>query len=252
MQYLGIIPARFQSTRFPGKPLCEIGSKPMIQRVYEQAVQVKAFDEVLVATDDNRIFQTVIDFGGKAVMTASTHRSGTERCAEVYASLKTIYPDVDTVVVNIQGDEPFIQVKQIEELLACFSDNTIQIATLIKKINNPNLLNNPDVVKAIISNDKRVLYFSRNSIPYLQNKTFEQHTFYRHIGLYAYKAATLLSLVQLPPSSLEEAENLEQLRWLENGFPVTARITNYESSIAIDRPEDIKLANDFYNKNNNI
>lgn len=252
MQYLGIIPARFQSTRFPGKPLSIIGGKPMIQRVYEQAIKVNAFSDVLVATDDTRIFQTVVDFGGKAVMTASSHRSGTERCAEVYASLKKYYPKKDTVVVNIQGDEPFIQVKQIEELIQCFSNNTVQIATLIKKIEDENLLNNPNVVKAIISNETKVLYFSRNSIPYLQNKTFKQHTFYKHIGLYAYKAATLLLLVQLPPSLLEEAENLEQLRWIENGFSIKAHITNYESSIAVDRPEDIILANDFYNKNNNL
>lgn len=249
MKFLGVIPARYHSTRFPGKPLCLIGGKPMIQRVYEQVAQVKEFQEVIVATDDKRIWQVVTDFGGKALMTASSHRSGTERCAEVYTKYKEIYTEHDTYVVNIQGDEPFIQVKQIQELIQYVSDTKIEIATLLHPIKEEAVLCNPNVVKAIITKQQKLLYFSRTAIPYLQKKSFFQHCFYKHIGLYVYKASTLMSLVALPPSSLEEAENLEQLRWLEHGYTMGACITNCESPVAIDTPEDLAVANNLYAKN---
>jgi 3-deoxy-manno-octulosonate cytidylyltransferase (CMP-KDO synthetase) len=243
MNYIGIIPARYHSTRFPGKPLCLIGGKTMIQRVYEQASRVNVFSDLIVATDDNRILTTVLDFGGKAVMTSDIHKSGTERCAEVYRNLINAYPVDDTVIVNIQGDEPFLQAQQIEELIACFDDNSIRIATLIQKIDDEESLINPNVVKVIVSTSMNAIYFSRYPIPYQQKKVSGQHVFFKHIGMYAFKGDTLLSVVALEPSSLELTENLEQLRWIENDIPIKTYITRFQSSISIDTPDDLKKAN---------
>lgn len=240
MNYIGIIPARFESTRFPGKPLCLIKGKPMIQLVYEQAVKVKEFSEVIVATDDTRILNKVNEFGGKAMMTSHLHQSGTERCAEVFRSLTDTYSINDTVIVNIQGDEPFVQVQQIQELIACFDDKTTQIATLIQKIDKEEMLTNPNMVKVIVSASKQAIYFSRTPIPYLQKQLFEQHIFYKHIGMYAYRGNTLLSIVQFKPTSLELAENLEQLRWIENDIPIKTYVSQFDSTIAIDTPDDLE------------
>ncbi len=245
MKFLAIIPARYHSTRFQGKPLHIIGDKPMIQRVYEQASKVRAFSEIIVATDDDRIFRCVNDFGGKAIMTTSLHRSGTDRCAEAYSYLLDKYPARDTIVVNIQGDEPFIDPQQIEELLLSFNDSATQIATLVQKIHDTTLLTNPNVVKVAMSLSKKALYFSRLPIPYSSNKTDLRHDFYKHIGLYAYKGDVLLAIVKLSPSSLEIAEDLEQLRWLENDYIIKTYITNYESTISIDTIEDAEKAKEY-------
>lgn len=251
MKYIGIIPARFESTRFPGKPLCDIGGKAMIQRVYEQVSKVTSFSEIMVATDDDRIYNAVKDFGGNVMMTSSAHRSGTERCAEVFRNISTQYQQTETVIVNIQGDEPFIRPQQIEELLPVFQQPETKIATLIHPIEDKQMLGNPNTVKVVISNLNQALYFSRMPLPYVLNPNEKSHTFYKHIGLYAYRADTLLSIVQLSPSPLEIAENLEQLRWLENGYSVSVHITQFESTLAIDTPDDVMKAN-FYLKNINI
>ena len=245
MKYLAIIPARYQSTRFPGKPLHLIGGKPVIQRVYEQVAKVSVFSDILVATDDERIYRCVDGFGGKAVMTSHSHRSGTDRCAEAYACFLDKYPINETVVVNIQGDEPFIQPQQIEELLSVFNDSTVEIATLVHTIQDVNLLSNPNVVKVVLSVTGKAMYFSRLPIPYSSNLVESQHGFYQHIGLYAYKGNVLLSIVKLPPSSLEITENLEQLRWLENDYSIKACISAYASTIAIDTIEDEEKAKEY-------
>ena len=277
MNFIGIIPARYASTRFEGKPLCRIGGKTMIERTYNQAVKVKEFAEVIVATDDERIYNEVLSFGGKAVMTSENCCSGTDRCAEAFQQLD--FSENDTVVVNIQGDEPFIKPEQIQELIRCFefpptrhaelvsaspTNETspqpppkegefsipfgegwggVQIATLIKEIDSQEMLENPNIVKVVISNENKALYFSRCPIPFLRNITFAETVFYKHIGIYAYKAAVLAKLVKLPPSSLEKAESLEQLRWLQAGYSIYTQHTKYEASISIDTPEDLELVN---------
>ena len=237
MNFIGIIPARYASTRFPGKPLCKIGKQTMIECTYNQASKVKEFSEVVVATDDVRIYDAVVSFGGKAVMTSSAHCSGTDRCAEVFQQLN--YKPEDTVVVNIQGDEPFIKPEQIQELIGCFSFSDVRIATLIKKIDSQAVLDNPNVVKVVISNENHALYFSRYPIPFLRNSSFENVDFYQHIGIYAYQAAVLEALVKIPPSALEKAESLEQLRWLQAGYIIYVQQTQYEASAGIDTPEDL-------------
>ena len=239
MDFLGIIPARYQSVRFPGKPLVDIAGKPMIIRTYEQVLKVKQFVNVVVATDDQRIYKEVLSFGGNAVMTAHTHTSGTERCAEAFSQLSK--KQENTVVVNIQGDEPFIQPEQIEELIACFDNSDVQIATLIKKIDREEVLQNPNVVKVVISNEKKALYFSRYSIPFLRNNSMQEIDFYKHIGIYAYRADILSEIVKLPPSPLEKAESLEQLRWLQAGYTIQTVETQYDDTIGIDTPQDIEL-----------
>lgn len=236
MKSLGVIPARFASTRFPGKPLVDIGGKTMIQRVYEQA-QKSNLDKVVVATDDERIAAEVSRFGGEYVMTASTHQSGTDRCAEVAKSL----PGYD-IVINIQGDEPFIDPNQINLVCDCFADENVQLATLIKEINTEEELFNPNIPKVVIGHQQQALYFSRHPIPYLRNVEQENwlkgHQFYKHIGIYGYKTVILLEITQLKPSSLELAESLEQLRWIENGYPIQTKVTTIET-IAIDTPSDL-------------
>lgn len=239
MKILGIIPARFASTRFPGKPLVDIDGKTMIQRVYEQVKKVAMIKDVVVATDDERIKNAVESFGGKAVMTLSAHQSGTDRCNEVVEKMNGVFD----VIVNIQGDEPFIHPEQIEKVCSLFSSQNVQIGTLVKKIKTDEELVNPNVVKAVIGSNNKALYFSRAVIPYLRNISFEEwvdkNAFFKHIGIYAYRTNILKEITLLPQSKLELAESLEQLRWLENGYTIHALETEYES-VAIDTPEDLK------------
>ena len=244
MKFLGIIPARYASTRFPGKPLSDMLGKPMIQRVYEQVQFV--VDQIYVATDDVRIEAAVKAFGGNVMMTSDQHRSGTDRC---YEAFNKIGGDYD-IVINIQGDEPFIQPEQIELLKSCFLTSPgTQIATLVKAFNpdcdfEKDLLN-PNSPKVVINQNKEAIYFSRSVIPYIRGhecaKWAESHLFYKHIGLYAYKAEILKEIVNLPQSPLELAESLEQLRWLENGYKIKVAITQQET-IGIDTPEDMEKA----------
>ena len=235
---LGIIPARFASTRFPGKPLVSIMGKPMIQVVYEAVKKCESFSEVVVATDDQQIFATVESFGGKAVLTSDQHKSGTDRCAEV---VKTLSEQFD-YVVNIQGDEPSIQSSQIETLLLGFNNPDTQICTLAKKINNAADLLNPNVVKVVFSPEANALYFSRSPIPYArgidQKDWTNNHTYYKHIGLYAYKTSVLLKIASYDEGILEKTESLEQLRWLEKGIAISVLKTNIENT-GIDTPADL-------------
>ncbi len=235
MNILGIIPARYASTRFPGKPLVDIKGKTMIQRVYEQSMQAN-LNKVVVATDDERIADEVNRFGGEFVMTASTHQSGTDRCAEVIHHLSGY-----DVVINIQGDEPFIDPKQINLICDCFKDENVQLATLIKEIHSEEELFNPNIPKVVIGDQEQALYFSRHPIPYLRNKA-HLHQFYKHIGIYGYKTSTLLEITKLHPSALELAESLEQLRWIENGYQIQTKLTDIET-IAIDTPNDLLKIN---------
>jgi 3-deoxy-manno-octulosonate cytidylyltransferase (CMP-KDO synthetase) len=242
MNIIGIIPARYLSVRFPGKPLVDLAGKAMIVRTYEQVSKVKQLADVVVATDDDRIYQTIRSIGGKACITAHTHSSGTERCAE---ALQQLNLDIkNTVVVNIQGDEPFIQPEQIEELISCFDNPETQIATLVKELNTEDTLHNPNIVKAVLSNTGHVLYFSRSVIPFVRNTSFEGTPvpFYKHIGIYAYRAETLNEIVKLPVSSLEKAESLEQLRWLQSGYKIQTCVTQYGDTIGIDTIEDVEKA----------
>lgn len=241
MECIGIIPARYQSSRFPGKPLVEIKGKTMIQRTWEQAK--KALEYVVVATDDERIVRTVEDFGGVAVMTSTDHQSGTERCAEASAIISATEGKEFDVVINIQGDEPFIQPFQIQLLAGCFKESGFGIATLVKKIDLPEDIFNPDLPKVIFNKNGYAIYFSRSPIPYVrgreQNEWFHSHCFFRHIGMYGYRTGILHEIAGLEPSSLELAESLEQNRWLENGYLIKVNETNLET-ISVDRPEDLE------------
>lgn len=240
MKFVAVIPARYASTRFPGKPLCMLEGKTMIERVYEQVCKNPHFAHVLVATDDSRIFDAVQAFGGQVLMTSSEHRSGTDRVADAVRQWKDIAQD--DVVVNIQGDEPFIDPLQLDELMACFDKEQVQIATLAKPIQSQEILKDPNIVKVVQSNEGKALYFSRLPIPYLRNKSFADHIFYQHIGVYAYRMKTLQEIVQLPTSLLEQAESLEQLRWIENGCAIYLQITHRETFFGIDTPEDMQKA----------
>jgi 3-deoxy-manno-octulosonate cytidylyltransferase (CMP-KDO synthetase) len=240
MKFIAIIPARYQSTRFPGKPLALIDDKPMIQWVYENVA--KAVNEVWVATDDERIFKAVENFGGKAIETLSTHQSGTDRCAEAARKLEKV-TDFD-VIINVQGDEPFIRPEQIELLKKCFETDA-DIATLIKKIDSNEELFNPNRPKVVTDIIKNALYFSRSPIPYFRNAENKdwhlKHNFWAHIGMYAYKKDVLQKISNLKQSELEQAESLEQLRWLENGFKINTAVTEHQS-IGIDTPDDLLQA----------
>lgn len=239
--FTGIIPARYASTRFPGKALAPIGGKSMIQRVYEQAS--KALTRVFVATDDKRIMDAVIRFGGNVIMTSASHRSGTDRCSEAVDKIEqeTLIP-VD-IVINIQGDEPFIKPEQILLLMSCFVDESVEIATLIRKVEDGEDLFNPNEPKVVISSSGDALYFSRSTIPYFRDadksEWSSRHTYYKHPGLYAYKKETLKKITLLDQSSLELTESLEQNRWIENNFKIRTAITNWDS-IGIDTPEDLE------------
>ena len=240
LRFVAIIPARYASTRFPGKPLVDIGGKTMIQRVYDQVS--KELDDVYVATDDERIFDKVHSFGGKVIMTSDAHRSGTDRCYEAFTKLD----DWFDVVINVQGDEPFIQPEQIEALKNCFADDETQIATLVKKITDKDgveVLFNPNSPKVVIDKQNNALYFSRSPIPYKRGSDeknwMAEHDYYKHVGVYAYRSEVLSQIVQMPPSKLELAESLEQLRWLENGLKIKAGFTEVET-VGIDTREDLE------------
>jgi|WetSurMetagenome_2_1015567.scaffolds.fasta_scaffold97771_3 3-deoxy-manno-octulosonate cytidylyltransferase (CMP-KDO synthetase) len=248
MKAIGIIPARYDSTRFPGKPLAVIAGKTMIQRVYEQALKCQGLDPVIVATDNEVILKHVEGFGGKVMMTSDRHRSGTERCAEVVRNLLYSGDQADqSCIINIQGDEPFIDPEQISQVIRCFDDPDVMIATLIKAVHDDKILNDPNVVKVVTARDGNAIYFSRAPIPFVRgagpSNLAASATYYRHIGLYGYRGDTLMQLVDLPETPLEKAESLEQLRWLEYGYRIRTGITEYES-ISIDTPEDLlKITN---------
>jgi 3-deoxy-manno-octulosonate cytidylyltransferase (CMP-KDO synthetase) len=238
MKILGIIPARYASSRFPGKPLININGKSMIQRVYEQALKCGLLDLVTVATDDERIATEVNRFGGHFSMTSSNHQSGTDRCAEV----AELHPKYD-IIINIQGDEPFIDPSQISLLISCFNSPEVQLATLVKEVDTEEELFNQNQPKVVLNAVKEAIYFSRQTIPFLRGiapaSWLSSHTFYKHIGIYGYVRATLLEITKLLPSTLERCESLEQLRWIENGYRIMTQLTTLET-IAIDSPEDLK------------
>ncbi len=242
-QFAGIIPARYASSRFPGKPLAIIGDRTMIQRVYDQAC--KALDLVYVATDDKRIYDTVISFGGKAVMTSPDHFSGTDRCSEAASLIMAETGSIIDIVINIQGDEPFIRPEQIKLLMECFDSEGVDLATLIRKVEAPEDIFNPNQPKVIINTAGDAIYFSRSVIPYVRDAEKEdwvkKHQFYKHLGLYAYRTSVLSIITKLPKSPLEIAESLEQNRWIENGFRIRTAVTKWES-IGIDTPEDLEKA----------
>jgi len=243
MKIIGIIPARYASTRFPGKPLADIKGKSMIRRVYEQAVKAPSLNQVIVATDDQRIYEHVTSWGGKVIMTSPNHTSGTDRCKEVLEHQKNHFD----VVVNIQGDEPYIDPSQIESLINSFENKETQIASLAKKISSEEELFNPNSVKVVIGENEQALYFSRAAIPFLrgvEKKDYLSHTdFYKHLGLYAYRADVLVEISHLAVAKLEKAESLEQLRWLSAGYKIHMQFTTIEG-LSVDTPEDLlKLTN---------
>lgn len=262
MKFIGIIPARYASTRFPAKPLAMLGGKNVIERVYNQVVGV--LDDAIVATDDERIESAVKAFGGKVVMTSTEHKSGTDRCFEAYCHVSGI-PYInpsnpgnddykfspDEVIVNIQGDEPFIQAQQLKAVRDCFTDDSVDIATLVKPFKPEDgfaALENVNSPKVVVNKRMEALYFSRSIIPFTRGKDKEEwlsgHTYYKHIGLYAYRANVLKQITSLPQSSLELAESLEQLRWLENGYKIKVGTSQIET-IGIDTPEDLQRAEEF-------
>ena len=245
MKVIAIIPARYASTRFPAKPLAMLGGKCVIERVYEQVAGV--LDDAVVATDDERIFDAVRAFGGKVEMTSTAHRSGTDRCWEAYCKQGGEFD----VVVNVQGDEPFIQPSQLEALKHCFDNENIDIATLVKPFEPSDgieALENPNSPKVALDSEGCAIYFSRSVIPYLRGiereKWLTEHTFYKHIGIYGFRTDVLRAVTALPQSTLERAESLEQLRWLENGYKIGVGISNVET-IGIDTPEDLARAEEF-------
>ena len=239
MKILGIIPARYASTRFPGKPLADVNGKHMIQRVYEQAKKCKLLTEVVVATDDKRIENAVKKFGGKSIMTSVKHESGTDRCFEAMTKLGKKFD----AVINIQGDEPFIHPEQISLVAKCFKDKKVQLATLVMKLTSIHELTNHNTIKVIVSKKKEAIYFSRTAIPYYRGEDFTEwlklHTYYKHVGIYGYRSDILTEITKLERSPLEIAESLEQLRWLENGYKIAVEFTDLESH-SIDTPEDLQ------------
>ena len=246
MRILGIIPARFASSRFPGKPLIDIGGKSMIERVYAQAKKSSQLNRVIIATDNQQIFDHVSDKGCEVLMTSPDHVSGTDRCAEALTLIKEPFD----YVVNIQGDEPFIDPKQID-LLASLFDGETELATLVKKITNQETLFSSNIVKVVANNRNQAIYFSRSPIPHVRNipeaDWMKKHTFYKHIGMYGYRADILKEITLLKPSGLEVAESLEQLRWIENGYIIKIAETEIET-MGIDSPEDLDRALDYLKK----
>ena len=245
MKFVGIIPARYASTRFPAKVLAMLNGKTVIQRVYEQVKD--CFDDLYVATDDSRIAEIVTSFGGKAIMTSEDCKNGTERCFDACCKLNI---DCD-VVVNVQGDEPFIQRKQIESLMSCFADERTDIATLVKPFEQADgweRLSNPNSPKVVLDGDNFAMYFSRSVVPYLrgveQSEWLDNHVFYKHLGVYAYRLNVLKEITSLQQTPLEKVESLEQLRWLEHGYKIKVGVTNIET-IGIDTPEDLERAKEF-------
>ncbi len=239
MKIIGIIPARYASTRFPGKPLVDIDGKSMIQRVYEQCIKAEKLSSILVATDDQRIYDHVLTFGGKPWMTSHEHQSGTDRCAEIIDSGKAGEWDA---VINIQGDEPFIHPEQIDLLCSILEDENVSIGTLVKKITATSELFNHNNVKVILNKQMDAIYFSRSPIPFNRNfpedEWLKHSQYYKHIGIYGYKKSALAEISKLEKTNLEITESLEQLRWIENGFKIRAGITQLES-ISIDTPDDL-------------
>jgi 3-deoxy-manno-octulosonate cytidylyltransferase (CMP-KDO synthetase) len=249
MKIFGIIPARFNSTRFPGKPLVIIQEKPMIQHVYERTSKCSLLEKVIVATDDKRIFKTVKNFNGEVILTSDKHQSGTDRCGEVAGYLvNSGMADKNDILVNIQGDEPFIDPKQIELTISLFDRKNVCIATLARQIKNKSDIFNPNVVKVVFGSQGNALYFSRQCIPFLisleKENWPETGVFYEHIGIYAFRINILNELIKLPVGLLEQNEKLEQLRWLENNYPIHVNITSLET-YSIDIPDDLKKIKQF-------
>lgn len=238
MKILGVIPSRYASSRFPGKPLVNIKGKPMVQHVYERAIQAKRLSEVVVATDDQRIFDAVKAFNGKAIMTSESCENGTDRCREV---IEKHLPEYD-VIINIQGDEPYVHPEQIDKLCSLFENENVKLGTLAKQTHSADDILNPSRVKVVIDKSMDALYFSRSPIPFLRGKDNNEwgkhHIYYKHLGLYGYRKEELLKYNQLKPSALEKAEALEQLKWLENGYKMRVGISEHDS-YAIDTPEDL-------------
>jgi 3-deoxy-manno-octulosonate cytidylyltransferase (CMP-KDO synthetase) len=238
MNILGIIPARYASTRFPGKPLVSINGVSMIQRVYEQALKSKRLNKVIIATDDERIVRHAHEFNGEVMMTSPQHLSGTDRCAEIVQHEKGKWD----AVINIQGDEPYIHPEQIDLLCSCFELVDVEIATLVKQITDASELFNHNNVKVVLNKKREALYFSRSPIPYNRNfpeqEWLKHAVYYKHIGIYGYRCSTLSEIASLSKTNLEITESLEQLRWIENGYTIHAAITSHES-ISIDTPEDL-------------
>lgn len=236
---VGIIPARYASSRFPGKPLIEIKGKTMLQRVYELAAKSKSLSRVVVATDDERVFNHVKNFAGDVVMTDADHPSGTDRCMDALLQLKEDY----NYVINIQGDEPFIEPEQIDELAAVLKDGKTELATQMIAVDNYEMLFDKGEVKIVLNTNNEALYFSRMVIPFIkgveEKEWHTHHQYFRHVGMYAYRKDVLQKITELPVSSLEKAESLEQLRWIENGFKIKCVLTKFESH-CIDTPEDVE------------
>jgi 3-deoxy-manno-octulosonate cytidylyltransferase (CMP-KDO synthetase) len=247
MKVLGVIPSRYASSRFPGKPLVIIDGKSMIQHVYEQAAKSKNLNKVLVATDDTRIEDHVKSFGGQVMLTSTDHSSGTERIGEVIRYIEEKGSDDFDIVVNIQGDEPRLDPGQIDQAISCFTDPSVQISTLMKQISDEEEIFNPNVVKVVVDTNSEALYFSRSAIPFLRDYEHDdwisKQKFYKHIGIYVFRIDILKAVLKLPVSFLEKAESLEQLRWLENGFKIKVLPTQFET-VSIDTPGDLlKLTN---------
>ncbi len=238
MKVIGIIPARYASTRFPAKPLVDIAGQSMIQRVYQQAKHASSLDEVIVATDDQRIYDHVKSFAGNVIMTNSEHQSGTDRCAEVIRNITGF-----DIAINIQGDEPFIDPQQIDLLVSCFANKQTDIATLVRKVESNEELFNENKPKVVLNNTGKAIYFSRQAIPFLRGidpkEWLQNRPYYNHIGIYGYRTAVLTEVSKLPISDLERMEALEQLRWIDNGYTIQTAISNH-SNDAIDTPEDLK------------
>jgi 3-deoxy-manno-octulosonate cytidylyltransferase (CMP-KDO synthetase) len=246
IHFAAVIPARFASSRFPGKPLVLIGNRSMIQRVYEQAI--KSISHVFVATDDRRIYDSVRNFGGNAVMTSPDHQSGTDRCAEAADLIAEKTGRRIDIVVNIQGDEPFIKPEQIDQVKECFNDDSVEIATLVRKVEPGEDIFNANQPKVILNKEGDAIYFSRAAIPFIretdQSEWTRKHVYYKHIGLYAYRTSILKQITALTRSPLEISESLEQNRWIENGFRIRTAVTIWES-VGIDTPGDLERANFF-------
>ncbi|MBL7924110.1 MAG: 3-deoxy-manno-octulosonate cytidylyltransferase [Bacteroidia bacterium] len=244
MKILGVIPARYASTRFPGKPLVLIEGMTMIERVYRQASKAASLSRVVVATDDNRIAATVRDFGGEVVMTRPDHPSGTDRVAEALLKTEGTFDGL----VNIQGDEPFIRPDQIDLLSGTLAEEGVQIATLVKVIHSHEELCNVNTPKVVLAANGDALYFSRQAIPFMKDHPVQdwqrQGLYYKHIGIYAYRSDILPRLTRLTSGNLEKAESLEQLRWLEHGYKIRTRITEYET-IAVDTESDLMKAREY-------
>ncbi len=247
MKIIGVIPARYASTRFPGKPLADIAGKSMIEWVYSQAKKSTKLDHVVVATDHEKIFDHMKTKGGEVLMTSKNHVSGTDRCAEALSLTNEKFD----YVINIQGDEPFIDPRQID-LLASLLEGKTELATLIKKIKKSAVLHNNNIVKVITNANQEAIYFSRSALPHLRNVAPEEwiskHVYFMHIGMYGYRSDVLEAITKLSPSSLELAESLEQLRWIENGYKIKVAETDIES-MGIDTPEDLERASEQFLKN---